>query len=275
MTALSYRFPFLIFAAATFGCTQFRPVLDVRANVEPPPMTDADSILWTCTTSFWLFALCVACLKIVSPSFDAVLRYGRLRGACVGEKAAGNSGVVLLVQRVSQRNSGLSSREGWTSFYVVGTLAGWLCLFVQQTMHGHDSGFVLFLFILQTSRRLCECLFVHKFSESDLSLLHLLLGSSFYVAVPATILVSEVRTASSPSPFVRDVLAFFFLFFSATLLWEALLTSSFSVFVHVRLRVMCSTCGPPSLSVDETAGGQVRHSARTMFRLRGMSALHC
>lgn len=135
-----------------------------------------------------MLAIFIALVKVVDPRVDAVLRYGRLKQTAKKHLGNGNGlGIALL--RLTQLKSGLSSRAAWTSFYVVGMSSGLICLQIQQSDLANRPALVLILFVVQVMRRLFECVFVHKFSNSHVSFMHLLLGFSFYIVTPVTLLV--------------------------------------------------------------------------------------
>ncbi len=166
------------------------------------PLALLDRGLWICLTLLWVLAVSLAVLKVLDPRVDRVLRYGRLRSE---RKVGKGKGLRAVVDKMMQTETGVSSRMAWTSFYFVGmcfTVFGMLIRY-GYCNKGYSPGLVLFL--VQTIRRLLECIFVHSFSDRRISVMLWILGILFYFLAPMTVMQSTQSCDAKLSISVREI----------------------------------------------------------------------
>lgn len=160
---------------------------------------------------FWITISAAVLGKRFVPALERGLNYGKLSHAPVAHddsrytgnrlRAATHQGINRVVA-VLTAPAVLAPRHAWTCFYVVGIFMGFICVKAFVHLRGSPPPLVLLLFMLQVTRRLGECLFVHRFSTGpNLSLLLWLAAVSFYVAAPLTLFVDSLglRMQSGPT----------------------------------------------------------------------------
>lgn len=158
---------------------------------------DLRSLFWCGTTAFWSVAVLLAIYKCIDARVDSFLRYGRRQRVHKSDPTTKRLFVLRLIYSAVHPSNGLPSKASWISFYVIGAIAGLIC---RMAPFGNES---LSFFTAHVTRRLLECIIVHRFSHSRISWAHWLMGTSFYIAVPITLLTSSSR--ASPSFLVRIV----------------------------------------------------------------------
>ncbi|KAL7065463.1 hypothetical protein AAHC03_05119 [Spirometra sp. Aus1] len=87
-------------------------------------------------------------------------------------------------------------KSWFTHFYVVAIVAISCATPVAVHCKETASGTLILLLVclLHVTRRLYECLFVHVFSDSKMSIVHYLTGHFFYLSLPVCIICSEPTT---------------------------------------------------------------------------------
>ncbi|GJD12431.1 hypothetical protein Gasu2_65160 [Galdieria sulphuraria] len=156
-------------------------------------------------TIFWLVALVAYACKYFYPTWSHIISYGRIVDREEEEKCKILQRNNMTVQKgnlslMEKTLSGLLSyllssrieyRTGFTHFYGIGCIAS-LVLFYFQNFHGIEKarrGNVVcssWLFLLHTSRRLYESLFMQVYSKRKMHLLHWFAGTSYYLFAACT-----------------------------------------------------------------------------------------
>lgn len=139
-------------------------------NMHPREIGDvAVFIFWTSST------VLVICQPFVS-HVKSALAYGKHQDPEQTPKSGDHA--------KGLRAQNISTFLGWTTYYFIGVFTSALCIYLSPP----PVYFPLYLCLMQTLRRVLECLFVHRFSKTrGMSLFHLLTGVSYYTAVPVTL----------------------------------------------------------------------------------------
>ncbi|GJD12433.1 hypothetical protein Gasu2_65160 [Galdieria sulphuraria] len=153
-------------------------------------------------TIFWLVALVAYACKYFYPTWSHIISYGRIVDREEEEKCKILQRNNMTVQKgnlslMEKTLSGLLSyllssrieyRTGFTHFYGIGCIAS-LVLFYFQNFHGIEKARRVcssWLFLLHTSRRLYESLFMQVYSKRKMHLLHWFAGTSYYLFAACT-----------------------------------------------------------------------------------------
>ncbi|BHF64894.1 Steroid 5 alpha-reductase 3 [Sparganum proliferum] len=83
-------------------------------------------------------------------------------------------------------------KSWFTHFYVVAIVA--IFCATPVALHCKETSTGTLVCLLHVTRRLYECLFVHVFSDSKMSIVHYLTGHFFYLSLPVCITCSEPTT---------------------------------------------------------------------------------
>lgn len=156
---------------------------------------NGSSILWTGSAAYWTVALILAIVKCWDSRVDGLLRYGLRQNVIDRSVNAAQATSSGLFRYALDSKNGVSSYASWTTFYAIGFTSGLVCNVVRRDNEA------LAFFTAHTARRLLECVLVHRFSPSRVSLAHVIMGASFYVVAPVTLLCASYR--SEPSFLVR------------------------------------------------------------------------
>ncbi len=149
------------------------------------PMNVAN-VIAPLTTVYWITALFAALCKLCSSRVDALLRYGVRRHHDVVSISSFTLSVLF------DSSHGIASHKCWKLFYATGVMSSLLCILVSRNC------LPLLLFIAHTTRRLAECMYLHNFSSTCISLAHVCMGASFYVfAAPTLTLYIPVENNSN------------------------------------------------------------------------------
>lgn len=131
--------------------------------------------------AFWISGITLYLLKPFFPFLANIVTYGKL-------------------SNTSNERFGFRSLFVWSSYYVSGLIASFVVPFLLNSFQSSsfDSRrLTLWLFRFQTFRRLCECLFVHKFSDRRMPVQHIIPAIGFYVNAALTICISVGNSTSN------------------------------------------------------------------------------
>lgn len=139
-------------------------------------------------TAYWSVAVSAALYKLFDSRVDALLRYGLRRQYPNHDSFASSFPLSVLLNP----SRGIASSKCWKLFYTTGIAS---CVACGMLFRSHTP---LLLFLVHTTRRLIECMYVHKFSSSTISLAHLCMGASFYIfAAPTLTLYEPVNNSNN------------------------------------------------------------------------------
>eukprot|EP00171_Calliarthron_tuberculosum_P021216 IDg21216t1 len=122
---------------------------------------------------YWTIALVLATWKCLDSRVDGVLSYGLRQNATDRSTDTRETITSGLLHYALYPNNGVSSSTSWKAFYALGMISGLACSLIWRDNEA------LGLFTAHTARRLLECLLVHRFSPSRVSLAHMAMGASF------------------------------------------------------------------------------------------------
>ena len=140
---------------------------------------------WYIVVCYWIFALLCLVMRIRFTWFGRLCSYSKSQ--CLYGKSNGD--------KLSAACS-ISRRTAFKAFYFIGIISTLFFIGVSNRSQLRTGSLIyegmgsvpvaLLCYLFHVSRRFYECGFVHKFSNSRLSLFAFLAGASFYVFVPLT-----------------------------------------------------------------------------------------
>lgn len=159
--------------------------------------------------SYWVFGIGLLLAKVRNPAVHDALSYGKLKPQTASERPGHAQSARRVgrgtIQQLSDRMSAFllsptsfTPRQVWITYYSIGVFSAISLWTFVATQRVDPVPFVLILFSVQVSRRLFECLTVHRFSlEPRMSRLHLLAGSWYYVLAPVTFIRAELKNRAA------------------------------------------------------------------------------
>lgn len=172
------------------------------------------------TILFYLSSIVVTLLSLVFRPLRSMMSYGKHSRGWVSRRAP-----PVLIHALVIRGT-VANRLAWTSFYAIGLTINTVLLFghIYESSLSWAALSPSIMLECQFARRLLECIFVHKFTNRYIPLLHYAFGVSFYFFTPLVPYLDEMLYSRAPSP-SRIVTAA--ILFSAASLLQCL--------VHIRL----------------------------------------
>lgn len=200
-----------------------------------------EETLWSITVAYWCCAISAAVVKICVPSVDDLLRYGlrrqqhrhKHRTKKDSVKSTSELSIPFFLRLLLDPIHGIPPLACWASFYAFAFANSCVLYAYYYHYHYHNQDGMQFrhpviaMFALHVMRRFLEVLYLQKLSPKPrISLSHFLMGISFYVFAPYTIIRASCAEMSASS------LSAIFLFLSS------------QIFQHLKHRALVNVRPP-------------------------------